>query len=203
MKRTLVLVASLLLAGAVAPLVRAQNNPQPTHVITEEDIQRYHQDHPNDTTTSTTDQTTNTQTDATTTTGNNVDDLKAQLDEKQKEMKAVKGQRVALDEFISSTKKDLETATDDDYKASLQNRLDGYDNDLKDNEAKRTQLEKDISDLQQQITDAENAQNNEGGTTTTTTETNQTETTNQTESNNTSTQNTNPPNNSSANPPQL
>ena len=216
MKRLLMVVAMAVLGLAGVRLAAQNPPPKPQqHVITDQDLQdRYHNDNSNTTTdTTTTDQTTQTTTtDQTQTTGtNDVDDLKTQLEKKQKELQRLKLAHNDIGVFITSTQKELAASNDDEDKANLQKRLDENMQDQQKNEADQKRVEKEISDLQDQIKDAENS-----GTTTTTPTTNNTSSTensNQTE-NNSSNQTSNQTDNSnqtqssntttdSSNPPQL
>ncbi len=197
MKRLLAPFALLLSTGLVGVPLVAQNTQmtqQPTHVITDEDMQqRYHNDTTaSDTTDSstTTDQTDkNTQTTDQSDQGNDLDSLKKQLAKKQKELEGVKGSLRALQEFKDSTQKKLDATSDGDYKTELQNQLDDNAKDTATSEAKQKQLEKEIADLNDQIKDAE-ANNAD----TTTDKTSNEKTDNNTETNS-NTENKNPPQN--------
>lgn len=211
MKRLLLFVA-MAVVGLAAVQMAAQNPPPKPqqHVITDQDLQqRYHNDNAQNTDTSTTTDSGTTQTDQTTstdqTTGtNDADDLKKQLEKKQKELERLKHAHSDIGVFITSTQKELAASNDDEDKANLQKRLDENMQDQQKNEADQKRVEKEISDLQDQIKDAENSgqttptaptTNNSTSTETTNqTENNSsTETSNQTQSNTTTTENTNPP----------
>lgn len=170
MKRSLAPFALLLAAGlAGVPLVaqNTQTTQQPSHVLTDEDMQqRYHNDSTtsDSTDTSTTDQTDkNTQVSDPSDQGNDAESLKKQLAKKEKELAGVKGSLNALQVFKESTQKKLDSTSDADYKVELQNQLDENAKDTATAEAREKQLEKQISELKDQVKDTE--ANDNGSTT--------------------------------------